>query len=147
MNKIFATTYKPPLEQITALKQIADANRNEVGFVNHAKFTEAVINNRIFAVTIDEQIVGFVIYRHRKLDLQTTLSEICVDKKWRGLGIGKTLISTLYAECVALSRSFIQLKCPVGLPANHFYEHLGFTNIACESGRLRPLNVWRKPII
>lgn len=124
-------------------KTLADSNRDALGFVPRQKFDEAVKQKRGLVALIDNQVVGFVIYRHRKIDQQTTLSEICIDRSYRGKHIGEQLVKTLIQECVEKSRNFIQLKCPTDLPANTFYKRLGFELSAIETGKKRPLNVWR----
>lgn len=133
-------------DQISSLKAIADANRDQIGFIPRAKFQEAIDTNRIFIALINTTLVGFVIFRHRKTDQQTTLSEICILSEWRGHGIGKCLIQALQSDCIANSHNFIQLKCPVDLSANIFYEKLGFSLVDTEPGKHRRINVWRLPM-
>jgi ribosomal protein S18 acetylase RimI-like enzyme len=129
---------------IGRIKRIADSNRNELGFLPRPKVGEAVENKRIIVIkTTDDEVIGFVIFRHRKTDKQTTLSDICVQRDWRGQGLGKVLLQHLYDECLELKRDFIQLKCPVDLSANAFYKKLGFKKHRKEKGRKRELNVWR----
>jgi len=125
------------------MKVIADGYRDQIGFIPRAKFQETVDAERVIVALVDGSVVGFVVYRHRKTDEQTTLSEICVSKQWQKQGIGKLLVQALEAECRAKLRCWIQLKCPVDLPANYFYEKLGFFLIATEPGKKRSLNVWR----
>ncbi|MBZ0098585.1 MAG: hypothetical protein K8F30_05850, partial [Taibaiella sp.] len=61
---------------IPAAKLLADASRDAVGFVTRQKFEEAAKQQRGFVALENTRVVGFVLYRHRKLDQQTTLSEI-----------------------------------------------------------------------
>lgn len=128
---------------IQAAKLLADASRDAVGFITRQKFEEAAKQRRGFVALEDDQVIGFVLYRHRKLDTQTTLSEICVHKDYRGQHIGKRLVNALVQECTKKSRHFIQLKCPTDLPANVFYRQLGFELSATEKGKKRSLNIWR----
>lgn len=129
------------------IKQIADCNRHSLGFLPKPKVEEAVANNRVVVVkTSEEKVLGFVIFRHRKTDKQTTLSDICVDENWRNQGLGTLLLQFLYDECLNLQRDFVQLKCPVDLPANAFYDRLGFVKHSTEEGRSRKLNIWRLAI-
>jgi ribosomal protein S18 acetylase RimI-like enzyme len=130
-------------EDIPAVKKLADANRTSVGFVTAAKFHEAVQQRRAIVAVDNEQVIGFVLYRHRKIDRQTTLSEICVHENCRCQHIGSKLVAALIQDCEQKARSFIQLKCPTELPANEFYRRLGFMLHAIEAGKKRPLNVWR----
>jgi ribosomal protein S18 acetylase RimI-like enzyme len=131
---------------INDMKLLADANRNSISFMTRKKFEEIVDQQRAFVSLFDDTVIGFVVFRHRKLDLQTTLSEICVQHKYRGQGIGTDLIQLLIRDCNQKKRDFIQLKCPIDLPANKFYEHLGFDLHMTEDGRKRKLNVWRLAI-
>lgn len=128
---------------VSQAKIIADNNRNEIGFVVRQKFDEASIQQRGFVACENNLVVGFVLYRHRKLDQQTTLSEICVHQNYRGQCIGRKLVKELIQECVEKSRHVIQLKCPSDLSANKFYEQLGFELSGTERGKKRFLNIWR----
>lgn len=140
------TYTKATIKQIPAMKALADANRNEVGFINRAKFLQTVEEERTIVAILRNQVIGFVIFRHRKTDDQTTLSEICLDRAMRGQGYGRGLINALCKDCVEHSHTLIRLKCPVDLAANAFYEHLGFKKVATETGKVRQLNVWELPI-
>lgn len=128
------------------LKSIADANRETLGFVLRRKIEDAIKQERVLIASSGDLLMGFVIYRHRKRDKQTTLSEICVHNAWRGQGVGKSLLEALIQECERLEREFIQLKCPENLSANEFYKQLGYQFIATEAGKKRNLIVWRKSI-
>lgn len=134
---------KANIEYVDLIKKIADANRHELGFTLRIQIQEAVEQDRVLVSLIEGKLVGFLIYRHRKKDTQTTLAEICISKEFRGEGIGRELVNALINESKKMSRSYIQLKCPVGLYANEFYKQLGFHCIATQPGKTRSLNVWR----
>src|SRR5258708_7243001 len=91
---------KGTVKQVPAMKAIADANRDELGFVNRAKFMQAVNEERIIVALLQKQVIGFVVFRHRKIDSQTTLSEICLDQAVRGYGYGRGLINALYYDSI-----------------------------------------------
>lgn len=129
-------------EHIDEIKAIADANRAALGFINRAKIEQMVGENRIIVALLGGKVVGFVAFRHRKTDTQTTLSEICLDQSVRGLGYGRGLIAALYQECLLYHRTHILLKCTADSNANLFYNHLGFRRIATEAGKIRELHVW-----
>ena len=101
---------KANLDHLSSLKKISDKNRKQLGFIPRAKFQEAINSGRVYVALANDEVVGFVNFRHRKTDLQTTLSEICVVTDLREQGIGKQLLRALQIECEALSRSWIQLK-------------------------------------
>lgn len=134
---------KGRLTDLASLKVVADANRDALGFLPRPKLEEAVKAERILVATIGRTIVGFVVFRHRKRDHQTTLSDICVSSAWRRCGVGKALVDALKKECICRKRHFIRLKCPVDLAANEFYRHIGFTHVNVEKGRSRELNIWQ----
>jgi ribosomal protein S18 acetylase RimI-like enzyme len=131
------------IENVPKVKSLADMNRDSIGFNPRKKFEEVVEQKRGMVAFENNELVGFVIYRHRKLDSQTTLSEICVREDCRGKGFGKKLIDALIFECQEKKRDFIQLKCPIDLHANKFYEKIGFSHYQTEDGKKRQLNVWR----
>lgn len=134
------------VDDVLAIKALADANRGELGFNPRKKFEEVASQQRSFVAISNGDVVGFVIFRHRKIDSQTTLSEICVRQDFRHQHIGEALVARLIKECTEMSRDFIQLKCPVDLPANRFYQRLGFALHMTELGKKRSLNVWRLAI-
>ena len=131
---------------ISQLKTIADANRDALSFLTRGKFKDAAEQKRGLVAIHNNHIIGFVLFRHRQRDQQTTLSEICVDEQYRGKDIGRTLVDSLISDCQQKGREFIQLKCPTDLPANEFYSSVGFHLHAVESGKKRKLNVWRLDI-
>lgn len=130
----------------SSIKKIADANKTALGFLPKARIDEAIQQDRILMLCADRELTGFVIFRHRKTDTQTTLSDLCIAEAWRGYGGGRALVEALVDNCVELGRSFIRLKCPTDLPANHFYDKLGFERVGVENGKQRPLNIWQLDI-
>lgn len=143
MNKIVALDS----QNMAGAKRLADENREALGFIPRKKFEELMCQERGLVALQEGRVVGFVLYRHRKRDLQTTLSEICVDTAYRRRGIGAKLISALLQDCKQRGRTFIQLKCPVDLSANTFYKRLGFHVYTIEAGKKRHLHVWRLEIL
>jgi N-acetylglutamate synthase-like GNAT family acetyltransferase len=131
---------------LAAIKKIADANKLALGFLPRPKVSEAIQQKRVLVLQTECELVGFVIYRHRKTDNQTTLSDICITEKWRGCKGGQTLVRSLIEDCIGHGHEFILLKCPADLPANFFYEKLGFTRVRVDDGRRRPLSIWRLDI-
>lgn len=134
------------IDDVSVIKALADADRKELGFNPRKKFEEVALQQRGLVAVCNGEVIGFVIFRHRKIDLQTTLSEICVQQHFRHQNAGKLLVTELVKECTQMSREFIQLKCPTDLPANLFYQHLGFVIYNIEAGKKRSLNVWRLSI-
>lgn len=129
-------------EDIAAIKAIADKNKDTLGFVMRSTLLESIARSWVLVAESDNQVVGFVNYRHRR-DEQTTIYEICVAQDYRGKGMGQALLNVLVKESASRGKAFIQLKAIATIPANRFYERYGFTLVRVESGRRQSLNVWR----
>lgn len=132
---------KANLADIGTIKRIADANKDTLGFVTKPALQFGIEKGWLL-VAEENNIAGFVHYRHRR-NQQTTIYEICVDRSYRGQGIGRLLIDTLVTEARGLQKAYIQLKAIQNIPANIFYEKYGFSLVGVETGRKRALNVWR----
>jgi N-acetylglutamate synthase-like GNAT family acetyltransferase len=130
----------PP--DLDSIKQIADAHRQELGFIRRPTLQAAINRQEIFVADKDGQIIGFVEYHHRR-DEQTTLYNIVVQPNCRGQGVGRGLAEALITEAKSLNKAFIRLKCPAELESNQFYEALNFQLHETEAGKHRPLNVWQ----
>lgn len=128
---------------IEAIKEIADAHRHELGFVLRPALLEAIARAEVFVAQHQTNIIGFIEYRHRR-DEQTTLYNIVVKESFRSKEAGRQLMNKLENEATERKKSFILLKCPRDLPANAFYEHLGYQKVKEEKGKARRLNIWQK---
>lgn len=127
---------------VFAVKEILDEHRVEFGFIPKAVFFEAIDKGWLLVAKLNHFVVGFVRFRHR-CDKTTTLYEIAVANHNKRQGIGKALISSFIEHAIRNKQTEIILKCPVGLPANHFYSSLGFQLVRVDKGKRRDLNVWR----
>lgn len=121
---------------IGEIKQIADQQKKELGFVNKGMLLKSIAGCDVVVATISHKITGFVHYYSRK-DGRQTIYEIAVHPDYRGMNIGKGLLA-----CVPKP---IQLKVTTDNErAIGFYLSQGFIEIAQEQGRKRPLLVLRK---
>jgi len=125
------------MADLDAIKRIADANKDTLGFVLRPALAENIARQWVLVAEEGSRILGFCNFRHRR-DGQTTIYEICVSKDERGCGIGRAMIEALVKEC----HSCIRLKAMQGTAANGFYQHLGFELVGTEQGKKRALNVW-----
>lgn len=138
---------------VTKIKILADAHRHELGFVRETALADAVAEKRLFVAVQTPRsmlrapcsVIGFVHFRCC-LDGHATIYEIAVAPKWRGRGVGKALVNAVVTEAQKHGCRILRLKCPVDLPANGFYAHLGFNRISVETGKNRPIAVWELPI-
>jgi N-acetylglutamate synthase-like GNAT family acetyltransferase len=136
---------KARLDDLDGIKQLADQQRSELGFVLRPAIKKSIERGEVFVVSRGNGIIGFVEYHHRR-DEQTTLYHIAVSSRDRNNGIGKSLFAALEEEARRKGKRLIQLKCPETLPANGFYAHLGCKHQATENGNSRALVVWRKDL-
>lgn len=133
---------KAKIQDLTVIKRLADENTTTLGFVLRPALVAGIERGWLLvAERSNEEVVGFVHYRHRR-DSQTTLYEICVQQHHRLQGIGIALVSALSAEASALGKTQIRLKAPADIVANNFYRAVGFTLAGTEPGRKRNLNIW-----
>jgi ribosomal protein S18 acetylase RimI-like enzyme len=135
------TVRKARLDDLEAIKAIADSNRRELGFVRRAALSEGILRSEVYVGELGTELVGFVEYHHRR-DGQTTLYHIAVAAKHRMQCVGKKLMQTLASEAIGCGKRRLVLKCPAELPANGFYQKLGFAILDIEEGKRRFLNVW-----
>ncbi|MYC76284.1 GNAT family N-acetyltransferase [Candidatus Poribacteria bacterium] len=136
------------LSDVDIVKHIADEHRAELGFHARQAYVDSLDKGELLIAKKEDQVVGFVRYHHRR-DNRTTLYEIAIIPDVRSKGIGHQLIKALIADCQRVSSRCLRLSCPVELPANHFYEAVGFIRSTRRSrrGRSRPLYEWELPIL
>lgn len=130
------------------LKSIADQHRAELGFHVRQTFIDSIAKGQLFVARLGSGAVGYVRFNHRK-DRATTLYEIVTIPTARGAGVGRQLVESLIKDCQAKGSRSIRLQCPVELPANGFYEKLGFERLGARSrpGRSRPLYEWQYTVL
>ncbi len=136
------------LSDVDAVKCIADQHRSELGFHARQAYVESLNKDELLIAKSADQIIGFARYHHRR-DNRTTLYEIAIIPDARGKRIGHQLIKALITDCQRVSSRCLRLSCPVELPANRFYEAVGFIRSTRRSrrGRSRPLYEWELPIL
>jgi N-acetylglutamate synthase-like GNAT family acetyltransferase len=130
-------------EDIGAVKRLADSNSAALGFVVRASLEAQMRRQELLISECQGKVVGFVSFHHRR-DKWTTIYELCVEKNYRRQGIGRALIEAVQEDALRFHQSGIRLKCPLNLPANSFYARIGFTRVAIEEGKRRPLAIWEK---
>ena len=135
-------------EDAPAITALSEASEDELGTISqHRQWLEQQIDRgEIFvAETAEGELVGFVVFDHNPLTAEehTTIYYLCTDSAYRRRGIGKRLMEAVAADVRLYGNKRITLKCPTQLPANHFYQSIGYTLEGSETnhegGRL---NVW-----
>lgn len=133
---------KPSIDEVGAIKRIADGNRRAIGFLRAPALKQAIKGGEVFVADWNSSVIGFQTYHHRKRDLQTTLHQKCVSTDFCRKGVGTKLVDAVVKESLRLGRTHLLLKCPVDLEANEFHRSYGFTLLKTEEGKKRRLNVW-----
>lgn len=148
MSKFISLHVQPAdRHELDAVKSVADACRNELGFVVRASLEKAVLEGELLvARRVEDQFVLGFAWFHCTRSGYVTIYEIAVHPEWRGVGVGKALINRIAEEAQRKRMRKLRLKCPVDLPANGFYSHLGFNRVAVEDGRHRALAIWEKDL-
>jgi len=144
--------------ELKAVKRLADEHRHELGFVKLAALEKAIQERRLLVAVSKNvgtltrlhacTIVGFVHFRCCK-DGHATIYEIAVAPDWRGKGVGRKLVEAVCTHARLHSCTRLRLKCPIDLPANGFYQRLGFVRIGIEThdGNRRPLAIWELDLL
>jgi ribosomal protein S18 acetylase RimI-like enzyme len=131
------------VDDVPAVKAIADRHRHELGFVPAAALVEAAQERRLLVAVLDGKVIGFVHFRCCR-DGHATIYEIAVLPEHRQRGVGRALVGAVVQEAVLRGCVVLQLKCPIDLSANEFYRRAGFTEAGIEEGKRRPLRLWQK---
>jgi GNAT superfamily N-acetyltransferase len=133
---------------IDVVKHLADQHRLELGFHARQAYVDSLNKGELLIAKTNGCIVGFVRYHHRR-DGCTTLYEIAIAPDMRHKGVGRCLVQALIADCQRVASRCIRLLCPVELPANGFYQALGFVRRArrSRSGSRRPLYEWEFTVL
>jgi ribosomal protein S18 acetylase RimI-like enzyme/queuine/archaeosine tRNA-ribosyltransferase len=145
--------------ELKAVKRLADEHRHELGFVKLAALEKAIQERRLLVAVVPSslvpcppsrvpRIIGFVHFRCCK-DGHATIYEIAVAPDWRGKGVGRKLVEAVCTHARLHSCTRLRLKCPIDLPANGFYQRLGFVRIGIEThdGNRRPLAIWELDLL
>lgn len=123
------------IDDIPEIKKIADQNKKEIGFILKPIIEASAKTNELFVAFYQNRVAGFIRW-HKRQDGWSTVYEICVDQKFRRIGIGRRLMARIPKP--------IQLKCPIDNEFNRFYRRLGFILTGQEPGKKRTLNIWIK---
>jgi len=122
----------PYLKDIIAL---GDANKQTLGFLPESVFIEQAMSlGIIVAVTQDGQCVGYLMYNLAKRNRHVRIMHLCVDKKFRGLGIAKRLNDYLIEKTKDIAYG-IKLSCRKDYPISQMWPRLGYVAISEKPGR------------
>ena len=130
-------------ELLMKISKLADEDDKILG--NTALYTFS--GDSLYVLLKDGVVLGFIQYYIKKTKPEITIHRICVKQDCRRSGYGKLLLQVLITECLSSSVQLIRLKCPVGIPANQFYQSTGFIFKGESLARTgRALNCWELEI-
>ena len=123
-------------EDLKRIKQIANQNREHIGFVMNVALRESIKNNSLFVYEKNNIVLGFVHF-HKRKDGWNTLHELVVDKQFQHQGIGQTLFNIVPTP--------IRLKTTLdNTNARNFYSKNGMGEVGVEQGKKRELVIYEK---
>ena len=136
-------------EDASAIMALSMASKDELGSISkHRQWLIQQIDIRgvFVAETAEGELVGFVVFNHNPLteEEHTIIYYLCIDSNYRRRGMGNRLMEAVAVDARLYGNKRISLKCPTRLPANHFYQSIGYTLEGSETdheGGSR-LNVW-----
>jgi len=113
---------------------LGDRNKDTLGLLPHAAYEEAANQGHILiAVTPNQECVGYLLYRIVKTKRRAAITHLCVDKEFRGNGIGRKLVEYLaYSTHDLLG---ISLFCKRGYDSHNFWPYIGFQYVGEKLGR------------
>jgi GNAT superfamily N-acetyltransferase len=133
---------------IPAVKLLADSHRDELGFHTQQSYLDSLRQGELIVATLDRRVVGFVRF-HKRRDHAATIYEIATAPDLQRKGVARRLLGAVIEDCRWKGARVLRLSCPAELPANAFYEAVGFARSSARSrpGRDRPLIEWQMPIL
>jgi len=77
----------------------------------------------LYQSSLKGEFFGSMCRWHMRKDRRVVIYEIVIEEDLRGMGHGRKMIERL----IGLNPTAIIAQCPADLPANGFYQHLGFS--------------------
>jgi ribosomal protein S18 acetylase RimI-like enzyme len=119
-------------EDASAIRALSEASQDELGSISQHRLwlTHQIDRGDIFvAETSEGELGGFVVFDHNPMEEHeyTTVHYLCIHSTYRGHGIGKRLMEAVAVDARLFGNRRITLKCPTQLPANNFYQSIGYT--------------------
>lgn len=148
IKSTIAGIYEASREDAPGILALAKAYGDELGSISRYRswLIQQIDRGEVFiAKTAGGKLVGFVSFHHNRLveDEHTTVYYLCTDSDYRRKGIGRLLMEAVANDARLCGKTLITLKCPSHLPANHFYESIGYELRGKEmDSDVGSLNIW-----
>lgn len=130
---------------LEAIRSLSDSDSDALGFLPPSAFFEQACHNRLWVVVSKKsrELLGYLLFGGKYPDLK--IFQIFVRTEHRHQQIGGTLIQHIVA--FAENHNFLSISARVAadLPANRFWQSLGFTHSRQVPGgksKHRTINIW-----
>lgn len=126
MSYSILKSYNDTVDYVDQVSLIADKNKKSFGFLSKSVYEQMASKNQLW-VAVDEKgdLKGYLIFGGTMPSLKVFQVYAC--KTARGHGVGKVLIDSLKEHASKENYHTISAKVASDLPANFFWEKLGFS--------------------
>ncbi len=126
--------YDDLVPHLPAVQQIADAHRNEFGFLSGTAYSDAAKKGRLWIALDSETLTyaGHLLFGGHGNALRVV--QICVAPNHRSKGLAHELMRRLKEHGERQGRISIIARVAADLPANSFYEREGFRLVRQQAG-------------
>ena len=143
MDFTVVTTHPDMILYIDSLQK---KNAEELSFYPRQVFEREYENGRLFLGMLNGEPCGYIYVGARGMDVKC--HQVCIEYEARKRFYGASLVKVM--ENYAKGSYTISLRCGFDLDANSFWEAMGYSCVAHQTGgvrRMRTINVWRKQLI
>jgi GNAT superfamily N-acetyltransferase/predicted nucleic acid-binding protein len=133
------------------VQEQSDSERTVLGFLPRSVYSEAAAGGKLYVATVEvagqEHYAAHLLYGGKFPSLR--VFQLYTLPKFRGQGIGRKLVESLAEEAESQYYLTISARVASDLPANEFWDRMGFRTIRTERGGLttgREINVRKREL-
>jgi len=133
------------------VQEQSDSERTVLGFLPRSVYSEAAAGGKLYVATVEvagkEYYAAHLLYGGKFPSLR--VFQLYTLPKFRGQGIGRKLVESLAKEAESQYYLTISARVASDLPANEFWDRMGFRTIRTERGGLttgREINLRKREL-